>query len=242
MNRGNTQPSARNILRVFRQATPDDVSAGRRWYADARDEARALACILFHTDAPTPDQVAVTAAVIAVLSQSTGWQLNLRNARTACELAADGASFDEVVDGLSSVMFGNMRRKAAAIVLGADPASVVSGPKVTPFWQRIVDAASGATGPGSVVIDRHAHDIALYRVTDGPTRGASLGSLARRSAFQMAYVRAAAQLRRTGEAPGITPAELQAVTWIVWRREHAHSQARAQARADHLSKSARKVA
>ena len=229
----------RNVLRVFRAATTDDVREGREWYARAHDAARDLAAILPGTDteAPDPDAARVVraAAVIAVLSPMTPWARNVELARMAYTRAADGATFADLTAPSSPLRLptvGAHARKAAAIVLGADPASVVSGPKVTPFWARIVDAATGATGPSSVVVDRHAHDVALHRVTDDATRGRNLSRKGGQEAFAMAYVRAAAALRRTGEAPGITPAELQAVTWIVWRREHGHAMAKAEARRD----------
>jgi hypothetical protein len=218
--------SAANVLKIFRAATADDIAYGRSWYAMARDAASTL----------DPADPVRGAAVIAVLSPMMPWGRNLTLARQAYAMAADGASHDDIVAAL-----GCLKRnaaKAAALVLGADPAAVVTGPKVVPFWQRIVDAASGATGPGSVVVDRHAHDIALGRVTDDATRGATLGRKGGHHMVAMAYVRAASVLRRTGEAPGITPAELQAVTWTTWRREFAHAQGKAEARRDAAARQA----
>jgi hypothetical protein len=222
------KPSARNVLRIFRAGTADDVTNGRDWYRRAHDAAREVAeTYLNSTDTDAIERVA---CVYAAISPTMPWQRNDQLARRAFALASDGATFDDIVDGLG--MLKANARKAAAIVLGADPWSVLSGPKVIPFAQRIADAASGTMGPSSVVIDRHAHDIALGRMTDDATRSRNLARKGGQRAFAMAYVRAAETLRRTGEAPGITPAELQAVTWVVWRREHGHSQARALSRAE----------
>ena len=228
-------PSAANVLAVFRAGTPAHVVNGRGWYGRARNDAREVAAILFQTDDPTPAQVAVAAAIIAVLSPATPWARNVHLARLVATMAVNGATFDEMTapsaqGGLPCM--GANARKAAAIALGADPASVVSGPKVTPFWQRVAEAGTGATGPGSVVIDRHAHDVALGQVTSDKARGLSLGRKGGHHAFAMAYVRAAAVLNRTGEAPGITPSELQAVTWVVWRELFAHAMGKAEARKD----------
>lgn len=228
MSQTNVRPMARNVLRVFRAGMPADVTSGREWYRRAHDAAREVAdTYLGSTDADAIERVA---CVYAAISPVMPWQRNDQLARRAFHLADNGATFDEIVDGLG--MLKANARKAAAIVLGADPWSVLSGPKVVPFAQRIIDAAAGSTGPSSVVIDRHAHDIALGRVTDDVTRSRNLARKGGQRTFAMAYVRAAETLRRTGEAPGITPAELQAVTWVVWRREHAHAQARAQSRND----------
>lgn len=219
MPTNSVRPTSTNILSVFRNADPADVASGRDWYQRAHDVALQL----------DPVDVTRGAAVLAVLSPLTPWGRNVSLARQAYALAADGATFDEIAGELGTM--GANAAKAAAIVLGADPAAVVSGPKVIPFWQRIVDAATGATGPGSVVVDRHAFDIAVGKITSDKIRGTHLGRKGGHLKIQMCYVRAAAVLNRTGEAPGITPAELQAVTWTAWRRT-AHFMARAEARRD----------
>jgi hypothetical protein len=217
------QPTAANVLRIFREGTAEDVTTGRAWYQRAHDACQEVAQ-QYGTDVET------VAAVYAVISPSMQWARNDFLAREAFRLADEGASFDDIVDGLG--MMKSNARKAAAIVLGADPLSVVSGPKVVPFWHRIVDAANGATGVGSVVVDRHAFDIAVGMVTDQRQRTLFLGRKGGHHTVAMCYMRAASVLRRTGECPDITPAELQAVTWVVWRREHAHAQGKAAARRD----------
>lgn len=222
-------PSAANVLAVFRVGTSEDVTEGRGWYARAREACRAIA-------EEYGVSLVTVAVVLAIISPSTPWARNVWLAREAFRRAADGATFDDLTrkgSPLRLPMMGANARKAAAVVLGAEPWSVISGPKVIPFAQRVIDAATAASGPSSVVIDRHAHDIALGQVTDDRTRNRNLGRKGTgHHAFAMAYVRAAAVLRRTGEAPGITPSELQAVTWVVWRREYGHAMARAEARRD----------
>jgi hypothetical protein len=213
-------PTAANVLRCFRAGNAAHVLFGRGWYARARDEALSL----------DPTDPVRGAAVLAVLSPMCSWDRNVTLARQAYALAGEGASHDEIVAAL-----GCLKRnasKAAAIILGADPAQVVSGEKVTAFWGRIVDAAQGSTGPSSVVVDRHAYDIAVGVVTDDRTRSVALGRKGGFHAVQMCYVRAASVLRRTGECPGVTPAELQAITWVAWRELFAHSQGKAAARRD----------
>jgi hypothetical protein len=223
-------PTTANILRVFRAASADHVRQGREWYRRAHQAARELAAM-------GDGDVVRAAAVIAVLSPSTPWHRNVALARKAYAMAADGATFDDIVTresqgghGLGTK--GDSARKAAALVLGGDPHAIVSGPKVVPFWLRIADAASGDTTYRSVVVDRHAYDIAVGIVTDDRTRGLALGRVGGTREVQLRYAHAAAVLRRTGEAPDITPAELQAVTWVAWRALFAHSQGKAEARRD----------
>ncbi len=213
-------PTAANVLAVFRAGTAAHVISGRGWYGRARSEALAL----------DPHDPVRAAAVLAVLSPMCSWDRNVALARQAYALANAGATFEDIVAALGCLK-GNAR-KAAAILLGADPAAVVSGPKVSAFWARIVDAAQGSTGPTSVVVDRHAFDIAVGMVTDDRTRGLALGRKGGIHAVQLTYSRAASVLRRTGECPDVTPAELQAIVWTIWRELFAHSQGRAAARKD----------
>ncbi len=223
-------PTAANVLRIFRAASPEHVIDGREWYARANADAHRLAEM-------GDGDVERAAAVIAVLSPATPWHRNVTLAEHAYRMAAEGATFEDITrrksqGGAGLDTMGDAARKAAALVLGAEPSAIVSGPKVTAFWGRIVDAASGDASYRSVVIDRHAFDIAVGMVTDDRTRGTFLGRVGNMRKVQLAYARAAAVLRRTGEAPDITPAELQAVVWVAWRALFAHSQGRAEARRD----------
>ncbi len=223
------KPSAANILRIFRAASAEDIAAGREWYSRAHQAAAELAAM-------GDGDVVRAAAVIAVLSPATPWHRNVQLARHAYTLAAEGATYDKITSGKAGgglATMGDAARKAAALVLGGDPASIVSGPKVTAFWLRIAEAANSDTSAGSVVVDRHAFDIAVGRMTDDRTRGAYLGRVGGIATVQACYARAASALRRSGEAEDITPSELQAATWVAWRNsDHAHSQARAEARRD----------
>jgi hypothetical protein len=223
--------TASHILRVFRSAPDDDRDAGREWYA----RASRLACELAGIDYPpnlaelSPidrDALNRAAAVIAVLSPVTPWSRNVQLARTAYMVAAehvcDAAQAVRVSDALGTL--GANARKAGAILAGGNPAGIVSGAKVTAFWRTIVDPADTR----GVVIDRHAVDIALGRVTDDATRTRLLSRRGGYDAMSAAYVRAARILsRETGQT--WRPCEVQAVTWLVWRREHAHHMARAAA-------------
>jgi hypothetical protein len=68
----------------------------------------------------------------------------------------------------------------------------------------------------AVVVDRHAFDIAVGRVTNNETRYA-LGRKGVYGSFAKAYVRAAKTIaRETGM--DVSASQVQAVTWTVWRR------------------------
>lgn len=183
----------RNILAAFNASSTDDKVNGRDWYSDAR----ALATTL---DPADPERAA---AVIAVLSPMLSWPMNVRGAQ---DIYA-GRKFR----GLT----GN-GDKAERIRDGADPAAVVSGRKVTSFWRNICDP----TDERAVTVDRHAIDIAMGRVTDDDTRNAVLRRKGEYTRVAAAYLRAAELLtERTGVA--WAGSEVQAVTWVYWRRERA---------------------
>ena len=197
-------PSAANILAVWREASAADIDAGREWYRRARAFAVEL-------DPADPERAA---AVIAVLSPQLSWPKNAQHARTAYALRRNGATVDEITEALP--MLKRNARKAAAIVWGADPDAVVSGPKVRAFWHSIAHPDDAR----SVVIDRHAVDVAVGMVTDDATRSKLIGRKGGYSAVADCYSRAARILSAEyGEE--ITATEVQGVTWTVWRHTRA---------------------
>lgn len=129
------QPLTRNITRVYRAATADQLVTGRTWY----DEARALALDL------TPHDIEVGAGVIAALSPLTSWTQNVRMATLAFH------------DRPALRGLGNSLRSADRIIAGEHPLTVLAGPKVNAFYRNILG------DPDAVTVDRHAVDIALGR-------------------------------------------------------------------------------
>lgn len=190
-------PATRNVTRIYRAATDDQMAKGVEWYARARR-------IAVEVDPADP---ARGAAVLALTSPLTPWSRNVWLTREAYRLHASGAD----VGALLPTLKGNAR-KVARVLHGEDPAHVVSGLKVSAFWRTIADP----THPSAVVVDRHAHDIAVGRVTDDETRGRTLATPKRYASFCEVYTRAAHILsRETGSL--ILPSTVQAVTWTVWR-------------------------
>lgn len=211
-------PHTRNVTRVFRAASAEDLSAGRDWYARASRLARELADSLPADHAHHGD-IDRAAAVIAVLSPRLPWPMNVRVARQAYAIAARDDFWSTLVMTYTQdlpVLKGNAR-KAGMLLATTDPTDeIVRGPKVRAFWRTIADP----TDPRAVVVDRHAIDVAVGRVTDDPTRGRILGRVGAYDAVAQTYLRAARILSRELGEP-ITPAEVQAVTWTTWRRTRA---------------------
>ena len=109
--------------------------------------------------------------------------------------------------------FGQLRGFAGAAnfeALLADP--IFQGA----FWRTIADP----TDPRAVVIDRHAIDIATGRVLGDKVRGLLLSRAGAYDEVCDAYRRAARILSREF-GTDLSPAAVQATTWVHWRREYA---------------------
>lgn len=179
----------RNILKVYRSATDAQRAEGLDWYGDAHALATTLA---MSYDA----NVRKAAGVISALSPMANWE---RNQTLAIRLYAE--------HGLTAGGLKANLSKANAIYAGADVAGTLKAPKTAAFAACIADP----THPTAVVIDRHAHDIAVGTVTDESTRSTALDRKGGYEAFADAYRTAARKV-------GISPAQMQAITWVVWRQ------------------------
>lgn len=201
------KPSTRNVTRAFRNASVADLIEGRDWYERARNLAREL----------DPHDIERAAGVIAALSPLTPWSRNQELARLAYTLHNTlGLGTGEGLPTLN-----RNGRKVAQILQGGDPDDILKGPKVRAFWKAIADPFAA----DAIVIDRHAIDVSLGHVTDDETRGRIVGRVGAYEAIASAYRQAAKILSRELKRD-IVPSEVQAVTWLYWRRNHAaHKQA-----------------
>jgi hypothetical protein len=169
----------RNIISAYHAATPAQKRRGRSWYRTAHD----LAVLM------TDGHARKGAGVIAALSANKSWADNVRLAERC--LSGDIAGHTRV-----------MLDKVAAIMAGADPTSVLPMDlKTGQFYRCILNPSD----PDAVVIDRHAHDIAIGEVWGSRSRG--LSSAKRYALIAHAYREASARL-------GMLPQTLQAITWV----------------------------
>jgi hypothetical protein len=167
-----------NVVRAWFSASADQERRGRAWYPAAHDLAMAIG----------PD-VRTGAGVIAALSANKRWEENVRLARQACA----GTPGGHVADAVG---------KASRILAGADPATVLPMDRKTGmFYRCILDPSD----PDAVVIDRHAHDVAVGEIYGDRDRG--LRAAGRYALLAHCYREAA---MRVGELPST----VQAVTWV----------------------------
>lgn len=138
----------------------------------------------------------VVSGVIAALSPMTNWEQNLKDAENLLRLGA------RAVVGT----YKSNKRKALKMLKGAEPANNLGKYKTLSFFECIEG------NPAQVCIDRHASAIAYGRKLTDAERGALVGVNYER--LQNAY-------RRAAQALNLKPAELQAITWVYWRKAAA---------------------
>ncbi|MEU8746560.1 hypothetical protein AB0C39_23235 [Streptomyces parvulus] len=168
------------IIDQWNAATPDQVQRGRQWYVTAHEFAAEIAA----------GETEKGAGVLAALSANKSWSENCRLARKAF---LEGKASGHVRDALT---------KADRIMAGTDPSEVLPMHIKTGFFYVCI---ADPEHTDAVVIDRHAHDIAVREVYGQRDRG--LGAVGRYNALADCY-RAAAQ--KIGEVPS----KVQAVTWV----------------------------
>jgi hypothetical protein len=219
----------RNITRYFRSIDPAVIGEGREWYPRARELAVELAKrrngnvpVIPTVNSDFWDaEIELAAAVVAVLSPQVNWERNKMLAHLVYSLALEGVWNDSLTAEVAGSLWDHgltdgPKKAFRMLVLGEDPNEVVKGPKVRQFWHTIVDP----TDVRAVVVDRHAWAVAAGRVLTDAQLGKVSGRLGMYDEVSEMYRRAARilslELERT-----ITPAEVQAITWTAWRREHA---------------------
>ena len=187
--------NVRNILKIYDKATRDDIDEGLTWYSRANAEARCIA-----SNGTTWHKAC---AAIAAISPGLRWEKNIEAARRViCK---------EPLDGLGIRWYDGVR-KAERIVNGENPLDVLRGNKVRAFYRCIVNPRDDK----SVCIDGHAYSIWAGRrlLTSGTKRD---GNVVPNITDKM-YESIAKDYREAAELAGILPNQMQAITWVVWRR------------------------
>ena len=189
----------RNILKVYRMATADDIRNGVEWYARAKREATRIS-----KDLGLPVQTVV--GVMAALSPNNRWERNKIDAFNTCSAFVRGMD----IETFKVSTYNRMKEKAWSILADGlqsdeDILARLNGQKIRSFYSNIM-------GLDEVTVDGHALNIARG-VRVGLTDDATNIGVKLYRELQAAYVRAA-------KRAGIKPHEMQAVTWTVWKRIH----------------------
>lgn len=171
-----------NIVDQWNAASDLEMSEGRAWYRVAHGIGAMLA-----------GDATRGAGVLAALSPQTAWTYNVDLATRA------------FTNGKPTGHLGDALRKAERIMNGEDPLTVLpADSKTWNFYRCIVDP----TDDTAVVIDRHAHDVAV---------GVKFGSEDRGLSAKRRYATLARAYRLAADKLGELPQVVQAVTWVAWR-------------------------
>ena len=212
----NMQIAVKNIIAIRRKAKPEDVAHGIAWYAEAYEQCRVMA-----DKYNLPDYIVV--GVVAALSPNNRWTTNITNADDLIAAWRDGGKPDDV----SVCTYNAMKLKAWSIldafrddgcmrysehdtVIVDEVKPILNGKKIVCFYENIM-------GDDTCTIDGHARNIAYaerVNLTDGKT---SIG-VKEYANLQDAYRIAASRCRVNGRR--LKAYELQAITWVTWRKMH----------------------
>ena len=192
-----------NILSIYDMATPEEISAGVVWYATALAECRRIS---IDNDVPLNTVVGVTAS----LSPNNKWTRNIVNARDMVEAYVNGES----IESFKVSTYTKMKEKAWSIlecgtVSDVEIIEILKGQKIISFFENIM-------GYDGCTIDGHARNIA-YNQRIGLTGSLYIGKKEYKS-LQEEYVKAASMRSTNGRE--LKAFEMQAVTWVAWRRIH----------------------
>jgi len=195
--------SVDNIVAIYRMATPEEKRDGVVWYA------RALAdCMRIAEDTEVPLHIVV--GVCAALSPNNRWDRNIDNTRDMVQAYING----DDIDSFKVSTYHAMKRKAWSI-LDAMPdhdgvISILNGQKIVSFYRNIM-------GDDTCTIDGHARNI-YYSERHGLTTDKTGVGKREYAEIQQAYVDAGKRVRFNGRA--LKAFEMQAITWVAWRRIH----------------------
>jgi len=195
--------SVENIISVYRMATPEEKRDGIVWYANAYADCKRIA-----VDCDVPIHIVV--GVVAALSPNNKWDRNVTNARDLIEGYING----DHVENIKVSTYNAMKNKAWAI-LEAMPdndhvITILNGQKITSFYQNIM-------GYDTCTVDGHAKNI-FYGVRHGLTDDKTNVGKREYKEISQAYVDAGKKVRVNGRP--LKAFEIQAITWVVWRRIH----------------------
>ena len=191
--------TTKNIIAVYKMATPDEIKQGIAWYLNATSDCKNIAYKL-----RLPLHIVI--GVVSALSPNNKWERNIVNAEDLCTAFINGQDMDSI----KVSTYHKMKQKAWHILETMpnyeETITILNGKKIISFYRNISGDETDIT------IDGHARNI-YYNDRQGlTTPNTSIRKLEYLD-IQKAYLRASKKL-------GIKAYELQAITWVAWRRIH----------------------
>ena len=191
--------TTKNIIAVYKMATPDEIKQGIEWYLNATSDCKNIADRL-----RLPLHIVI--GVVSALSPNNKWKRNVVNADELCTAFINGQDMDSI----KVSTYHKMKQKAWSILrlmpTYDDAVTILNGKKIVSFFKNINGDES------EITIDGHARNI-YYNDRQGLTTPNTNIKKSEYADIQVAYLRASKKL-------GIKAYELQAITWVAWRRIH----------------------
>jgi len=191
--------TTKNIIAIYKLAKPSEIKHGLTWYVNANSDCKEIAEKL-----ELPLHIVI--GVVSALSPNNKWERNVINAEDLCTAFINGQDMDSI----KVSTYHKMKEKAWSILETMptydETIEILNGKKIVSFFRNISGDETDIT------IDGHARNI-YYNDKQGLTTPNTNIKKNEYKDIQKAYLRASKKL-------GIKAYELQAITWVAWRRIH----------------------
>jgi len=191
--------TTKNIIAIYKLAKPSEIKHGLTWYVNANSDCKEIAEKL-----ELPLHIVI--GVVSALSPNNKWERNIINAEDLCTAFINGQDMDSI----KVSTYHKMKEKAWSILQSMpsyeETIEILNGKKIVSFFRNISGDETDIT------IDGHARNI-YYNDKQGLTTPNTNIKKNEYKDIQRAYARASKKL-------GIKAYELQAITWLAWRRIH----------------------
>jgi hypothetical protein len=191
--------TTKNIIAIYKLAKPSEIKHGLTWYVNANSDCKEIAEKL-----ELPLHIVI--GVVSALSPNNKWERNIINAEDLCTAFINGQDMDSI----KVSTYHKMKEKAWSILQSMpsydETIDILNGKKIVSFFRNISGDETDIT------IDGHARNI-YYNDKQGLTTPNTNIKKNEYKDIQKAYARASKKL-------GIKAYELQAITWVAWRRIH----------------------
>ena len=189
--------TTKNIIAIYKLAKPSEIKHGLTWYVNANSDCKEIAEKL-----ELPLHIVI--GVVSALSPNNKWERNVINAEDLCTAFINGQDMDSI----KVSTYHKMKEKAWSILetMPSYDETILNGKKIVSFFRNISGDETDIT------IDGHARNI-YYNDKQGLTAPNTNIKKNEYKDIQKAYARASKKL-------GIKAYELQAITWVTWRRIH----------------------
>ena len=196
-----------SIIAMYFSSSKVDRVKGKSWYSNAYS----IACTLAKKYDTTSNTVS---AVISALSPSNKWNRNVEDA----EMMLRANAYDLDLTECKPSTYGNQKLKAIAIIEGSVSddetlKGILNGQKTKSFYANI--STNGKTD--DCTIDGHSYNVwngTVTNLNDVP------GMTPKTYRMIQDDYRTAAKIISEIEGETLTASEIQAITWVAYRRIH----------------------